>query len=199
MPCTSEGVRTSKYPNGGACNLWFCRWSICLYCTTAPLKGIHVTPTPPCHSIFFFCQRILQGSLSKPPCSLLLALGSVLVEGISQHFALSMWSHQSSGPRLVSTGHQDGRQKLRSFDQSPWQPTLAWQWNTMIQMSCLMCSVPTRNISNYLDAYTVRKMHWLSRGRGDGVEPCVQVSGVVYSNCNTGSQAANPVKWTSAR
>lgn len=27
-----------------------------------------------------------------------------------------------------------------------------------------------------------------------GVEPCVQVSGVVYSNCNTGSQAANPVK-----
>lgn len=29
---------------------------ICLYCTTAPLKGIHVTPTPPCHIIFFFVK-----------------------------------------------------------------------------------------------------------------------------------------------
>lgn len=65
-----------------------------LYCTAAPPKGVHVAPTPPCHIIF--CQWILQGSLSKPPCSLLLALGSILVEGVSQHFALSMCGHQSS-------------------------------------------------------------------------------------------------------
>lgn len=37
----------------------------------------------PLCAILFFCQRILQGSLSKPPCSLSLALGSVLVEGLA--------------------------------------------------------------------------------------------------------------------
>lgn len=96
-----------------------------LYNSSSERYSCDSNPSVPYY--FFFCQRILQGSLSKPPCSFSLALGSVLVEGISQHFALSMCGHQSSGQRLVSTGHQDGRQKLRSFDQSPWRPTLAWQ------------------------------------------------------------------------
>lgn len=83
-------------------------WQHVVVSTAAPPKGIHVATTPPCH-IFYFIKGFSKEALTVSFLPLL-ALGSVLVEGLGQHFALSMCGRQPSGQRLVSTRYQDGRQ-----------------------------------------------------------------------------------------
>lgn len=164
--------------------------------TTAPLKGIHVATTP--RAIFLFHQRILQGSLKEPPFSLRWSWVVSLWRSL-----VSTLPHQCVVTNLVAKDwcppdtKREG--KISSFGQPSSRPTLTWQWDAATRVGCPTCSAPTQKIVSCLAAYAVQEMHYLSCGRGDGVEPSTHMSRGVYCNCNTGSLAANLVKWTSSR
>lgn len=92
-----------------------------------------------------------------------------------------MCGHQSSGQRLVSTSHQDGRQNK-----------FLWSANVLATMNSTAVRYNDTNELSYVFSSNSENQH--PAVEEVGVEPCTQVSGGVYCNCNTGSLAANLVK-----